>query len=502
MNAVAKMTFEEATKKYEPTMGLEVHVELNTDTKIFDGSPQGYEAGPNLYVNEVSVGLPGTLPVFNEQVLESAIRLGLALNCKIAETTVFARKHYFYPDLPKAYQISQSDAPIAYDGYVDVELADGAQYRIEIERAHMEEDAGKLNHVGSHGSRIHGADHSLVDYNRSSVPLVEIVTKPFTGAADRAPEVAAAYVQTLRSIFRALNISEARMERGNIRADINVSLRESPTDPLGTRTETKNVNSFRSIERAVRFEITRQAQILESGEKVVQETRHFHEEDGTTSAGRPKSDADDYRYFPDPDLPPIQPDPQWVEQLRAALPELPAAKRRRLQGEWGFTDLEMRDVVASGALELVEETVAFGASPASARKWWNGEIAKHASAEGVTLEEMPVTAAQVAALQGLVDDGRLTDRLAREALAGVLAGEGEPEEVVTARGLEVVSDEGALSAAVAEAIANNPDAVAKIQAGKVQAIGALVGAVMKATRGQADAAKVRSLIAQTLDVTE
>ncbi|WP_099332613.1 Asp-tRNA(Asn)/Glu-tRNA(Gln) amidotransferase subunit GatB [Actinomyces minihominis] len=493
------MTYEEAVKTYQPTLGLEVHVELNTATKAFDDSPQEFLAEPNMSVNEVSVGLPGTLPVFNEKALESAIRLGLALNCKIAEETFFARKHYFYPDLPKAYQISQSSAPIAYDGYVDVELSDGATYRVEIERAHMEEDAGKLNHVGG-GTRIHGADYSLVDYNRSSVPLVEIVSRPFTEGGERSAEIAAAYVQTLRDIFRALNISEARMERGNVRADVNVSLRKSADDPLGTRTETKNVNSFRSVDRAVRFEVARQAERLNAGESIVQETRHFHEADGTTSSGRPKSDADDYRYFPDPDLPPMVPDREWIEQLRAELPELPAAKRHRLQDEWAMTDLEMRDIVSSGALELVEATVLAGSSPAAARKWWNGEIAKHARSAGIALEDAPVTPQQVAALQVLVDDGKLTDSLARQALEGVLAGEGEPHEVVAARGLEVVSDEGALQAAVAEVIASNPDAVAKIKAGKVQAIGALVGGVMKATRGQADAAKVKALIAQTLEV--
>ncbi len=500
MNAVAKMTYEQAVKKYEPTLGLEVHVELNTNTKAFDDSPQGFEDGPNMYVNEVSVGLPGTLPVFNEQMLESAVRLGLALNCKIADRTFFARKHYFYPDLPKAYQISQSDAPIAYDGYLDVELADGETYRVEIERAHMEEDAGKLNHVGGDGARIHGADYSLVDYNRSSVPLIEIVSRPFSEAGERAAEVAAAYVQTLRDIFKALDISEARMERGNVRADINVSLRKSADDPLGTRTETKNVNSFRSIERAVRYEVARQAEILDEGGTVLQETRHFHEEDGSTSSGRPKSDADDYRYFPDPDLPPIEPDPEWVEELRANLPELPAARRRRLQEEWGLTDLEMRDVVSSGALDLVEATVAAGTTAAAARKWWNGEIAKHARNEGITLVEASITPQQVADLQGLVDDGKLTDRLARQALEGVLAGEGEPHEVVEARGLAVVSDEGALNEAIATVIAENPSAVERIKGGKVQAIGALVGGVMKATRGQADAAKVRALIAQALEV--
>ena len=497
---MAKMTYEAAVKKYQPTLGLEVHVELNTATKAFDDSPQEFDAEPNRSVNEVSVGLPGTLPVFNEQMLESAIRLGLALNCKIAENTMFARKHYFYPDLPKAYQISQSSGPIAYDGYVDVELADGSMHRIEIERAHMEEDAGKLNHVGGDGARIHGATYSLVDYNRSSVPLVEIVTKPFTEGGERADEIAAAYVQTLRDIFRTLDISEARMERGNVRADVNVSLRKSEDDPLGTRTETKNVNSFRSIERAVRFEVARQAEILDAGEKVFQETRHFHEEDGSTSSGRPKSDADDYRYFPDPDLPPLTPDPVWVEQLRAGLPEMPAVKRRRLQKEWGLTDLEMRDIVSSGALNLVEATVAEGASPAAARKWWNGELAKSARADGIALEDLSVTPAQVAALQTLVDEGRLTDSLARQALEGVLAGEGEPHEVVVARGLEVVSDDGALGEAIDAAIAANPDVVAKIKAGKVAAIGALVGGVMKATRGKADAAKVRGLIAEALEV--
>ena len=497
---MAKMTYEAAVKKYQPTLGLEVHVELNTATKAFDDSPQEFDAEPNRSVNEVSVGLPGTLPVFNEQMLESAIRLGLALNCKIAENTTFARKHYFYPDLPKAYQISQASDPIAYDGYVDVELADGSMHRIEIERAHMEEDAGKLNHVGGDGARIHGANYSLVDYNRSSVPLVEIVTKPFTEGGERADEIAAAYVQTLRDIFRTLDISEARMERGNVRADVNVSLRKSEDDPLGTRTETKNVNSFRSIERAVRFEVARQAEILDAGEKVFQETRHFHEEDGSTSSGRPKSDADDYRYFPDPDLPPLTPDPVWVEQLRAGLPEMPAVKRRRLQKEWGLADLEMRDIVSSGALELVEATVAEGASPAAARKWWNGELAKTARIDGVALADLPVTPAQVAALQTLVDEGRLTDSLARQALEGVLAGEGEPHEVVASRGLEVVSDDGALGEAIDAAIAANPDVVAKIKAGKVAAIGALVGGVMKATRGKADAAKVRGLIAEALEV--
>ncbi len=488
------MEYADAVASFDPVLGIEVHVELGTATKMFDAAPNAFGGDPNTYVTPVSLGLPGSLPVVNRKAVEYAIKIGLALNCEIAEYCRFARKSYFYPDLTKAFQTSQYDEPIAHDGYVDVELEDGTLFRVEVERAHMEEDAGKNTHVGGADGRIHGADHSLVDYNRAGVPLVEIVTRPITGAGDRAPEVARAYVQALRDIFRALDVSEARMERGNVRADINVSLRPTPESPLGVRTETKNVNSFRGIERAVRYEIQRQGAILSEGGTVIQETRHFHEEDGSTSPGRPKSDAEDYRYFPEPDLVPVAPSREWVEELRASLPELPVAKRRRLREEWGFADMEMRDVVNAGALELIENTVAAGTQPAAARKWWMGELARYAKENETALDELAVTPAQIAQLQSLVDSGRLTDKLARQVLEGVLAGEGDPEAVVNARGLEVVSDEGALTAAVQEALAANPDVVEKIRGGKVQAAGALVGAVMKATRGQADAARVRELI--------
>lgn len=488
------MEYADAVASFDPVLGIEVHVELGTATKMFDAAPNAFGGDPNTYVTPVSLGLPGSLPVVNRKAVEYAIKIGLALNCEIAEYCRFARKSYFYPDLTKAFQTSQYDEPIAHDGYVDVELEDGTLFRVEVERAHMEEDAGKNTHVGGADGRIHGADHSLVDYNRAGVPLVEIVTRPITGAGDRAPEVARAYVQALRDIFRALDVSEARMERGNVRADINVSLRPTPESPLGVRTETKNVNSFRGIERAVRYEIQRQGAILSEGGTVIQETRHFHEEDGSTSPGRPKSDAEDYRYFPEPDLVPVAPSREWVEELRASLPELPVAKRRRLREDWGFADMEMRDVVNAGALELIENTVAAGTQPAAARKWWMGELARYAKENETALDELAVTPAQIAQLQSLVDSGRLTDKLARQVLEGVLAGEGDPEAVVNARGLEVVSDEGALTAAVQEALAANPDVVEKIRGGKVQAAGALVGAVMKATRGQADAARVRELI--------
>ena len=487
------MDFDEAVRRYDPVLGLEVHVELGTATKMFDAAPNVFGAQPNTMVTPTSVGLPGALPVVNARGVEYAIRIGLALGCEIAESCRFARKNYFYPDLSKDFQTSQSDEPIAFDGALEIELEDGSFFTIPIERAHMEEDAGKNTHIGGADGRIEGASHSLVDYNRAGVPLVEIVTRPIEGAGAKAPQVAAAYVRTLRDIFRALGVSEARMERGNVRADVNVSLRESPDAPLGTRTETKNVNTFRGIEQVVRYEIQRQAAILAAGGEVLQETRHG-QADGTTRAGRVKSDADDYRYFPEPDLVPVASSREWVEQIREGLPEMPAAKRRRLKVEWSLSDTEMRDVVNAGALELIEATAAAGTTGQAARKWWMGELSRTAKEQEIGLEDLPVAPEQIAELQALVDSGRLTDKLARQVLEGVLAGEGDPEAVAAARGLEVVSDDSALLAAVDEALAANPDVADKIRGGKVQAAGAIVGAVMKATRGQADAKRVRELV--------
>ncbi|WP_406709123.1 Asp-tRNA(Asn)/Glu-tRNA(Gln) amidotransferase subunit GatB [Trueperella pyogenes] len=487
------MEYADVVENFDPVLGLEVHVELSTKTKMFDAAPNEFGGEPNTHTTPVSLGMPGALPVVNKTAIEYAIRLGLALNCKIAESCRFARKNYFYPDLSKNFQTSQSDEPICYDGYLDLELDDGETFRVLIERAHVEEDAGKNTHVGGEG-RLQGATHSLVDYNRAGVPLLEIVTRPIEGAGARAPEVAAKYVQTIRDIARAIGVSEARMERGNVRADVNVSLRPSADAPLGTRTETKNVNSFRAIARAVEYEMCRQAAVLSAGQAVLQETRHWQEADSTTSPGRPKSDADDYRYFPEPDLVPIAPSREWVEELRASLPELPAAKRKRLLGEWGVSEMEMRDIVNADALDFISDSVDAGASPAGARKWWMGELARYAKDNELALADVPVSTADVAELDRLVRGGKLTDKLARQALDGVLAGEGSPAQVVAKRGLEVVSDDGALGAAVDEALAANPDVLEKIKAGKVQAAGAIVGAVMKATRGQADAARVRELI--------
>lgn len=497
--ATAKlMDFDKALELFEPVLGFEVHVELNTNTKMFSDAPNPanelyHAAEPNTLIAPVDLGLPGSLPVVNETAIRSSISLGLALGCSIAASSRFARKNYFYPDLGKNYQISQYDEPIAFEGSVEVELEDGTIIQVPIERAHMEEDAGKLTHMGGSTGRIQGAEYSLVDYNRAGVPLVEIVTKTIFGTEHRAPEVAKAYVAAIRDIVRGLGISEARLERGNLRCDANVSLRPRGAEKLGTRTETKNVNSMRSVERAVRYEIQRQAQILADGGTITQETRHWHEDTGTTSPGRPKSDADDYRYFPEPDLLPVEPAPELIEELRAALPEQPVARRRRLMAEWGFTDLEFQDVRNGGLVEVVEATVAAGATPATARKWWTGEITRLANAQEKDATEL-VSPANVAALQKLVDAGTLTDKLARQVLEGVIAGEGTPQEVVDARGLAVVSDDGALIAAIDEALAAQPDILAKIKDGKVQAAGAVIGAVMKAMKGQADAARVRELV--------
>ncbi|KFZ80317.1 glutamyl-tRNA amidotransferase [Amycolatopsis sp. MJM2582] len=497
MTAVVElMDYADVIERFDPVLGLEVHVELNTNTKMFCGCANEFGGEPNTKVCPTCLGLPGSLPVVNGKAVEGAIRIGLALNCEIAEWCRFARKNYFYPDMPKNFQTSQYDEPIAFNGYLDVTLDDGEVVRVEIERAHMEEDTGKSLHVGGATGRIHGAEHSLLDYNRAGVPLIEIVTKPIEHTGGRAPEVARAYVSALRDLLRALDVSDVRMDQGSLRCDANVSLMAKDATEFGTRTETKNVNSLRSVERAVRYEMTRQAAILAEGGSIKQETRHFQEADGTTSSGRTKETAEDYRYFPEPDLVPIAPSREWVEELRKTLPEMPSERRKRIQREWNLTDEALRDLLNVGAVDLVAATVEAGATPDEARSWWVNTLAQEANSREIELAELAITPAQLAEVIALVNAGELTNKLAKEVVQGVLAGEGSPSEVVEKRGLKVVSDDSALIAAVDEALAAQPDVAEKIRGGKVAAAGAIVGAVMKATKGQADAKRVRELIVE------
>jgi aspartyl-tRNA(Asn)/glutamyl-tRNA(Gln) amidotransferase subunit B len=495
------MDYDEAIERFDPVMGLEVHVELGTVTKMFCGCSTAFGAEPNTQVCPVCLALPGAMPTINGKAVEYAIRIGLALNCEIATWCQMSRKNYFYPDMPKNYQISQYDEPIAFNGYLDVDV-DGEIVRVEIERAHMEEDTGKSLHVGGSTGRIQGAEYSLLDYNRAGVPLVEIVTKPISGTKEKAPAVARAYVGALRDLLASLDVSDVRMDQGSLRCDANLSLTPAGNPVMGTRTETKNVNSLRSVERAVRYEITRQGARLAAGETIKQETRHFDESTGTTNPGRSKETAEDYRYFPEPDLVPIAPDRAWVEEIRAALPELPWVRRARLQESWGLTDLEMRDLLASDAVDLVEATVAAGAPPAEARSWWSAYLGQKANVLGVSLPELAITPGQLARVIALVADGSLNAKIARQVIDGVLDGEGEPEAVVAARGLAVVSDDSALQSAVDEALAAQPAVADRIRSGNLKAVGAIVGAVMKATKGRADAGRVHALVLTTLGVQD
>jgi aspartyl-tRNA(Asn)/glutamyl-tRNA(Gln) amidotransferase subunit B len=533
MTTQTLVPFDEAVERYEPVIGLETHVELGTRTKMFCGCITTFGAEPNSQVCPVCLGLPGSLPVVNRMAIEYTIRIGLALNCTIATWCRFARKNYFYPDMPKNFQISQYDEPLCTDGYLDVPVGDQI-IRIGIERVHLEEDTGKSLHVGGVTGRIHGAEYSLVDYNRAGIPLVEIVTKPIPGTGAAAPDVARAYVTELRDVVRSLGVSDVRMEEGSLRSDVNTSIAPRGSAGWGTRTETKNVNSLRSVERAVRFEIERQAAVLDAGGRVIQETRHFHEDSGTTTVGRSKEEAQDYRYFPEPDLVPVAPSADWVEEIgnrlisllqtEPAPPQInagfefvpvqlgpngyrfgsqfssPSLRFAQVQEQWGLTREEMDAIRNVGAFDVVAQTVATGASPAAAHKWWLGEIARQANDRGTDLTSLSkiIPPAQVGRIEELVSSGKLNDRLAREVIDRVLDGEGDPDTIVEARGLAVVGDEDALTAAVNEAIAANPDVAAKVRDGKVAAVGPLIAAVMKATGGKADAARVRQLILKQL----
>jgi len=491
------ISYDDVVAKYDPVLGLEVHVELNTHSKMFCSCSTVFGGEPNTQTCPVCLALPGALPVVNATAIESTIKIGLALNCSIAPYSRFARKNYFYPDMPKNFQISQYDEPICFDGFVDVEIDTDEgprQFRIEVERVHMEEDTGKSLHVGGATGRIHGADYSLLDYNRAGIPLVEIVTKIVPGTGKYAPEVARAYVAELRDILRGLGVSDVKMEQGSLRCDANVSLKPMGSDVLGTRSETKNVNSLRSVERAIRGEMIRHAELLDAGQKVKQETRHFQEDTGLTRSGRSKEQAEDYRYFPEPDLVPVAPDAAWIEELSAALPERPSLRRKRLKEEWNVPDKEMSAMVNADVLDIVEATVLLGADPTKARSWWLGEISRIANDKEVAVADLSITPADVAEIVALVNKGELTDKLARQVVDGVIAGEGSPAEVVAKREIKVVNDDGALMAAIEKVCADQPETAQKVRDGHIPAAGALIGAVMKETKGQADAARVRELL--------
>ena len=464
---------------YEMVVGLEVHVELATRTKLFSASPNRFGDEPNTNIDPVTLGLPGALPVLNRQAVELAMRLGLALDCTVQRST-FARKNYFYPDMPKAYQISQYDEPICIDGWLDLP----GSIRVGIERAHLEEDTGKSTHVGGTGGRIHGSDFSLIDFNRAGVPLVEIVSRPDI----RTPDQAKAYVSELRAILVAVGASDAKMEEGSMRVDANVSVR-LPGAEFGTRCEIKNVNSVRSVGRAIEYEAQRQVGMLEAGESIRQETRHWDENDGRTHTLRSKEDADDYRYFQEPDLVVVDPDPEWIERVRADLPVLPAARRVRLAEATGqAVDSEAILVVTDRNQDAYVLAVAAVGGDA-------GRALVHVKEAFAEQGERPtVPAADLARLTGLETAGKLTATQAKQVLAEIVAnGCGDAEAIAMAKGFEAM-DTSELESMVDAAIAAQPDAWTKLCAGEDKAMGALVGAVMKASKGQADGKAVTALL--------
>lgn len=478
---------------WEPVIGIEVHVELRTASKMFCSCPVVFGGEPNTAICPVCLGLPGALPVTNGTAIEWLETIGLALNCRIAPASVFHRKNYFYADLPKNYQVSQYDLPVCHDGYFDVSL-DGEQIRVGIERAHMEEDTGKSLHQGV-GGRIHHASSTLIDFNRSGVPLVEIVSRPDL----RSPSQARAYAQQLRALVAELEVSDARMEEGSIRFDANVSVRQAGGSTLGTKVEIKNMNSFRSLERAIAAEITRQIEVLESGGTLLQETRHWDEEAGTTRGMRSKEESSDYRYFAEPDLVPMRFEPAEVEKLAAALPELPSQRLARLAG-LGLDEhlASLVNGADSGVRRLFDEAVDLGADPTAAANWLTGEFTATVRRLEVAVEQVPFTASDLTELLQMVAEGRVSTSAAKEILTGVVAGEGRPAAVAAARDLFQVSDESMIAAAVDEVLATNAEAIDRFRSGEDKVLGFLVGQVMRATGGKADPKVVNSLLRQRL----
>ena len=477
--------------KYEAVIGLEVHTELQTKTKIFCSCRTSFGADPNTNVCPVCLGLPGVLPVLNKKVLEYAVRAGLALNCEISRFSKFDRKNYYYPDLPKNFQTSQFDLPICEHGYLDVEV-EGEKRRIRITRAHMEEDAGKLVH---HGTSITDSDYSLVDYNRTGTPLLEIVSEPDM----RSAKEAVAYMEKMRAILQYVGISDCRMEEGSLRCDANVSVRPVGQKELGTKAEIKNINSFKGVERAIEYEAMRQAELLEDGGKVVQETRTWDEKEGVTKSMRTKEEANDYRYFPEPDLVPFTVSDEYIENIRKSLPELPDARKERYMKEFGLSSEDAVFMTNDKATaDYFEAAVAAGADPKACVNWLMGEFASQLSTEGIEIAKAPVSAENLAALLKLISKGTISGKIAKKVFATMWKEGGNPEEIVKAQGLVQISDTAELSKLVDEVVGKNPKAVEDFKAGKKKAVGALVGQIMKATKGKANPRVINELLNKKL----
>ncbi len=471
---------------YEAVIGLEVHVELKTNTKIFCHSTTAFGGEPNTHVCPVCLGLPGVLPVLNKRVVEYAIRAGLALNCQIAEFSKFDRKNYYYPDLPKNYQISQYDLPLAEHGYIDIDL-EGQTKRIGITRVHMEEDAGKLVHQGS----ISTTPYSLVDYNRTGVPLIEIVSEPDM----RSPEEARAYLDKLKAIIQYTGVSDCKMEEGSLRCDANVSVRPRGRETFGTKAEIKNMNSFKALQKAVAYEIERQIDVLEEGGRVVQETRTWEENKGITLSMRSKEEAHDYRYFPDPDLVPMVIERDWVEEIRASLPELPDQRKERYVRELGLSSYDAEVLTTTKEMaDYFEECLKSYPNAKIIGNWVMGELSRLLNAGNMEIFQCNITPGQLADMLKLMDKGTISGKIAKTVFEEMFESGKDSEQIVKEKGLMQISDEGAIASEVDRVLADNPKVVEDYRAGKEKALGFLVGQVMKATRGKANPDLVNKLL--------
>lgn len=476
--------------EYETVIGLEVHVELKTRSKVFCSCSTTFGAEPNTQVCPVCLGLPGVLPVLNEKAVEYAIKAALALNCQIAEYSKFDRKNYFYPDMPKNYQISQYDLPLATGGYVEIEV-NGEKKRIRIKRLHLEEDTGKL----LHSADVAAAESSLVDFNRAGVPLIEIVSEPDI----RSPEEAKLYLTKLKSIIEYTGVSDVKMQEGSLRCDANVSIRPRGSSEFGTRTEIKNMNSFRAVQRGLEYEVERQKKVVEAGGKVVQETRHWDENRGITVPLRSKEEAHDYRYFPEPDLVPLVISRERVEEIRSQLPELPDARKARLMASYNLPAYDAEVLTSSKALgDFFDATVALFPEAKTVSNWMMSELMKYLNANNLEIQEIPLTPKDLADLLKLIDQGTISGKIAKTVFEEMCATGEPPEKIVREKGLIQITDEGAIAQVVAEVIAANPQSVADYRAGKEKALTFLVGQVMKATRGKANPEAVNRILREKL----